>query len=347
MKILIAEDQADNRQLIQDVLQAVGYDLEFARDGLQALQLARAVWPDLLILDINMPEMDGFEVCARLKRDATTTEIPILMLTALADIDDRVKGLGLGADDYLTKPFSPRELIARVNTRLHAKERTDQLKATQQRIRETFERFVAPQVVEALLQDPDKVRLGGQLQEVTVLFADLEGFTPLSEKIPPEQLLEILNRYHGLMINEIKRAGGTVDKLLGDGILALYNAPLPQEDHTLQAIQTALAVQAALPQLYETLEPAIRVKVNFGIHTGEAVVGNVGTADVMDYTAVGDTVNLASRLQGITHGGRITISQAAYERAGDRIRVENQGPQKVKGREEAVITYEVIALNHE
>lgn len=344
VKVLIAEDQADNRRLIEDVLQLSDYDLIFAHDGRQALTLAREIIPDLLILDVNMPEMDGFEVCVALKADSNTDEIPILMLTALSTVDDRVKGLGLGADDYLTKPFSPRELMARVDTRLRAKAITDELRATQQQIRKTFERFVPVEVVEELLKQPEKVRLGGQLQEITVLFADLEGFTSMAEEVSPEHLLEVLNRYHALVIDHVKNQGGTVDKLLGDGLLALYNAPLQQEAHALRAIHTAVNIRNALPALHEEFETRFRLHVNFGIHTGEAVIGNVGTADVMDYTAIGDTVNLGSRLQGLSHGGQITISKEVYDQVADYIISEQLGPKKVKGREEPVITYEVVDL---
>src|SRR5262249_49319458 len=160
-----------------------------AVDGPSAVQAAQVEPPDLIILDVNMPGMSGFDVLAILKNDENLSHIPVLMLTALADIDNRVTGLGLGADDYLAKPFSPGELAARIDARLRTKAEADNLRQTKEMIRKTFERFVAPSVVEKLLQDPTQVKLGGQLQEVTVMFSDLEGFTTLSEYTQPELLL--------------------------------------------------------------------------------------------------------------------------------------------------------------
>lgn len=344
VKVLVAEDNADNRQLVEDILAGQGYSVTFARDGNEAVSLARQLIPDLVILDINMPGKNGFEVCADLKADSATVQIPILMLTALSDVENRVRGLGLGADDYLVKPFNPRELVARIDTRLRAKIETDHLRADQDLIRRTFERFVPAQVVEQLLRQPENVRLGGQLQEVTVLFADLEGFTAVSEHTDPERLLELLNQYHALLAEHIQREGGLIDKFLGDGLMALFNTPLPQEDHPLHAVRAAVNIQRALADFHAKLEPPFRLPVNFGVSTGIAVVGNVGTADLMDFTAIGDTVNLASRLQGLCEHGQILISDAVYAQVAPAISGELFGTRIVKGREEPVVIYTVLGL---
>lgn len=211
-------------------------------------------------------------------------------------------------------------------------------------IRQTFERFVAPSVVEKLLQDPTQVKLGGQLQEVTVLFSDLEGFTSLSEHTPPEMLLGILNQYHALVVTMIQSYGGTVDKFLGDGVMALYNTPLPQPDHALRAVKTALHIRSALLDFYNQFDVEYQIKLNFGIHTGMAVVGNVGTQQIMEFTAVGDTVNLASRLQGLGEQGQILISQATYNQIKEQVTTNPIGNQFVKGRREPVMVYEVLDL---
>lgn len=344
MKIQIADDNADNRQLLADILEVMGYRLLMSYDGPSTLMMARAEMPDLLILDVNMPGMSGFDVCYELKKDTETAHIPILMLTALGDIDNRVTGLGLGADDYLEKPFNPRELIARIRRRLEAKVTTDELRETQQMIRQTFERFVAPQVVEQLLTDPATVKLGGVLQEITVCFSDLENFTPISERTHPELLLSVLNRYHALVVNIIQHHGGTIDKFIGDAVMALYNTPLGQEDHALRAVASALAIRDTLTEFHQQFEPEFRMRINFGIHTGTAVVGNVGTHELMDFTAVGDTVNVAARLQSLSNNGQILISQATYEQIHAHVRVNRIGAQSVKGRREAVMTYEVLDL---
>jgi class 3 adenylate cyclase len=343
LKVLIADDNRDNIELVKDIIEVMGHSVITAADGPRALASVQSELPDLVILDVNMPGMTGFEVCANLKSDDLTAKIPIIMLTALADVENRVEGLGLGADDYLTKPFSPRELMARVQTRLKAKVETDDLRKTQELIRRTFERYVPSSVVQELLRDPMKVKLGGKLQEITVLFADLENFTSLSERTDPEMLLSILNQYHALVVQIVQQRGGTVDKFIGDGVMALYNTPLEQPDHALRAVLTALEIRDALQEFYQQFEPEHQMRINFGIHTGTAVVGNVGTNELMDFTAVGDTVNIAARLQGISADGQILISQATYEQIGDTVDVHPMGELSVKGRTGTVMTYEVLS----
>ncbi len=344
MKVLVADDNSNSRQLVKDIVESIGCEALVAADGPSALEVAQAQMPDLIILDVNMPGMSGFEVCAALKSDALLSQIPVIMLTALADIENRVTGLGLGADDYLPKPFSPRELIARVNARLRRKAETDNLRKTQDLVRQTFERFVSPSVVERLLMDPTQVKLGGVLQEVTVLFADLEGFTSISERTEPEKLLSILNLYHSLIVSFIQKHVGTVDKFIGDGVMALYNTPLPQADHALRAIRTALDIRAALPVFYQQFEDEYRMKINFGIHSGMAVVGNVGTQNLMNFTAVGDTVNVAARLQEMSANGQILISDAVYRLCSAPLKLNPIGYQTVKGRMEPALVYEVLEL---
>ncbi len=340
-KILAADDNPDNVELLKDILEQMGHQVIKATDGEIALAAARSELPDLIILDVNMPGLSGFEVCTELKAGEATANIPVIMLTALTDVEARVEGLSTGADDYLTKPYSPRELMARVNTRLRLKATTDDLRETKELIRATFERFVAAPVVDQLLRDPSRVQLGGKLQNVTVLFADLEGFTSLSELTPPQELLSVLNKYHTFIVKIIQRYGGTVDKFLGDGVMALYNTPLEQSDHTARAVKSVLYIEDEIHHFHEDVEPQYRIKINFGIHTGSAVVGNVGTTDIMDFTAVGDAVNVAARLQGLASGGQILISEAVYREVEDFVIAREIGPQQVKGRSEPVITYEI------
>ena len=343
-RVLVAEDNRDSRELVRDILISLDYVPVLAENGRIALEQIEAAPPDLVILDVNMPEVDGFEVCAAIKRNPATAKIPVIMLTAQADVESRVQGLGLGADDYLPKPFHPRELIARIQTRLRAKEVTDSLRNQREQIRQTFERFVAHEIVEQLLEDPTRVKLGGAEAIVTVLFADLEGFTTVAEYTNPTTLLDILNTYHMLMVQHIKANGGTIDKFLGDGVMALYNTPLPQDDHALRAVQTALQVLEALPEFHQQFDPLFRLSINFGIHTGKAIVGNVGTPDLMDFTAIGDTVNLASRLQGLSGNSQITISEDTYRLIMDTVEAERVGPRVVRGREEPVMTYLALRL---
>jgi adenylate cyclase len=337
--VLVAEDNRDSLELVRDILLSLGYSPILAENGREALDLIAAQPPDLVILDINMPEVDGFEVCAAIKRNPATAKIPVIILTAHSDVESRVTGLGLGADDYLQKPFHPRELVARIETRLRAKAITDDLRAQGDELRRTFERFVGPEVVEQLLEDPTHIQLGGVETEVSVLFADLENFTRLAESVPPGELLDILNRYHTLMVQHIKANGGTVDKFLGDGVMALYNTPVPQPDHPLRAVRTALDIRAALDDFHRTLDPRFRLNVNFGINSGRAIVGNVGAPDIMDFTAIGDTVNLASRLEGLAGSNEIVVSEGTWHAVADYVIGERLAPRPVRGRGELVVSY--------
>ncbi len=345
MNILAVDDNAVNLELISDILSTVGYQVSKAFDGAQALERIREKPPDLILLDVNMPGMSGFEVMSKLKADDQTAKIPVIFLTALSDINHRVEGLDLGADDYLVKPYSPRELIARIEARIRAKAETDVLIGMQRVIRQTFERFVSANIVEQMLEDPQRIKLGGKLQEVTVMFTDIQGFTASSEYTDPELLLTLLNQYHELVVEIVLANSGTIDKFLGDGVMALFNTPLPIKNHALRAVQAACQVQNTLDEFYQDVQPAYRWPINFGIHTGTAVVGNVGSSRIMDFTAVGDTVNVASRLQTQAENGQIMISDAVYEHVKDRINIHEIGPITYKNRQQQVMTFEVLTCD--
>jgi class 3 adenylate cyclase len=344
VRVLVADDNVESRELLSEILYTLGYEVVLAFDGANALEQIGATNPDLCILDVDMPRKTGFEVVQILKTNPQTATIPVIMLTARDDVESRVTGLGLGADDYLTKPFSPRELIARINTRLRAKAEADDLRQQQEIIRKTFSRYVAQEVIDLMIANPAEIELGGQLRTVTVMFSDLQGFTSVSEHEDPVTLLNVLNQYHGLMVGIIKSNGGTIDKFLGDGIMALFNAPIDLENHPYLAVKSALDIHYALQGFHQGLDAKFRLQINIGIHTGAAVVGNVGALDIMDYTAVGDTVNLAARLQGLSTGNAITISETVYELVQDRIVAEMIGSRIVKGRGEPVTVYQVVGF---
>jgi class 3 adenylate cyclase len=337
----VVDDNPENIELVKDVLDMAGHQTFEAKNGQIALAIAQTEQPDLILLDVSMPGMSGFDVCERLKGDDRTAHIPVIMLTALSDVDSRVHGLAAGAEDYLTKPFSPRELIARVDRSLKAKNINDDLRDKQKSTRAAFERFVAPPIVDQLLKHPEQVKLGGRLQTVTVLFADLEGFTSLAERTDPEQLLQLLNLYHSLMVKIILLYGGTIDKFIGDCVMALYNTPNDQPDHIARAVKSALHIQDEIYWFHQKLEEKQRMRINFGINTGVGVVGNVGTDKLMNFTAVGDTVNIAARLQGMAENGRILVSEAVYRATSDFVYGRSRGAFRVKGRSEPVETYEV------
>lgn len=343
-KVLIADDSFESVELLNAVLSEQGYEVIIAFDGEEALVKAQEEKPDLLLLDIMMPKVDGYEVCRRLKADPSTARIPILILTARGDILDRVKGLDLGAEDYFTKPFNIKELVARVQARLRAKYREDDLLDTERLVRNTFQRYVSTSVVDRLLRNPERVELGGVKQEVTVLFADLRGFTALAEHLPPEQLIEILNGYLTAGAQPILEHDGTINQYAGDEIMAIFNAPLRQEDHVLRAVKAGLCIHQRLEAYNATLEPDLRLNCGVGIGTGQAVVGNVGTSQIMNYTAVGDVVNLAKRLEESAKGGQVLMGESSYQHVRDQVMVRTLASLMVKGREEPVAVYEVLGV---
>lgn len=211
-------------------------------------------------------------------------------------------------------------------------------------VRGTFERYVPPRVVEQLLSDPSRVQLGGVRQEVTILFADIRGFTAFSEKLDPEVLVRILNQHLTLAADAVLDEDGTLDKFIGDGVMAIFNAPLPQPDHTLRAVRAALAMQENIGWLHANLPPNERLSFGIGIVTGPAIVGNVGSPILQNYTCIGDSVNLASRLQDHASPGQILLNPTAYERVREAIVAREYGYIQVKGHSEMDLVYELVGL---
>jgi len=209
------------------------------------------------------------------------------------------------------------------------------------RVRDTFERYVAPTVVQGLLADPRRVELGGERQRVTILFADIAGFTHLSEQVPPEELVKVLNGYLSLAYQVILRYEGTLDKFLGDGVMAVFNAPLPQPDHAWRAACTALALQREAATFAAQLPESQRLALRIGLHTGEAIVGNIGARELMNYTAVGDTVNIAKRLQENAEVGRTLISRSTYALIEEKVVVVPHETLAVRGRAAPVEVFEL------
>jgi adenylate cyclase len=345
--ILVADDRVDNVQVLQHLLALEGYQVLGAYDGQEALDGIRRNIPDLVILDLDMPILDGYEVCQELKADPATAGIPVLMVTAWAAPDQRVRGLQLGAEDYLVKPYDTRELIERIKARMRTKQEADSLRAAQRAIRETFARYVSPKVVERLLADPGQVRLGGTQQTISVLFADLRGYTTLAEALPPEQLVDVLNGHLTVAAEAVLAYEGTTSQYSGDLVMALFNAPLPQPDHALRAARAALRMRREMGVYHAQLPQHLRMDFGAGIVTGEAVVGNIGAREWLNYTAIGDTVNLAQRLEELADGGEILMSADTQRVLGTAARTEARGLTPIRGRSEPVEVYALLGLNGE
>jgi PAS domain S-box-containing protein len=259
----------------------------------------------------------GFEVESYLPERGTVSLN--MNLSPLKDAEDRTQGVAIVVDDVTE---------------------TKRLQAVQDMCR----RYLSPAVVDRLPSDPAQLKLGGRRREVSILFADIRGFTSFSEKLPPEEVMDILNRYLSMAAEAILAYEGTLDKFMGDAVMAIFNAPLPQEDHALRAVKAAVAMQRAIADYHRQLGEKRGLNFGVGINVGEVVVGNIGTTARMDYTAIGDAVNLAKRLQENVAGGRILLSQSTYERVKDYVSVKALAPLKVKGRVEPEPVYELIRL---
>jgi adenylate cyclase len=340
--ILVADDTRTTLELVREVLKLYGYQVVGARDGLEALEKVQHAQPDLLILDIQMPRMDGYEVCRRLKDNPATAHIPVLMLSGMESVDHRVQGLSLGAEDYIVKPFRPAELAARVEARLRTKREVDALRLAERYVRATFQRYVAPAVVNKLLSDPSAVSLGGTRRNITVLFADISGFTRISERLEPEHAMRILNNFLTLAGRAVLEQEGTLDKFTGDAVMAIFNAPLSQTNHPLRAVRAALAIRQRLAAYECDASVDRRLHYKVGISTGEVVVGNAGMPDLMNYTAIGDAVNVAKRLEENAERDQILLSAETFKAVCHKVHARALGALQLKGRRAPVQVYELL-----
>jgi adenylate cyclase len=300
--VLVVDDDSVNRVLLSRSLEREGHRFAIAEDGRRALEILRRESVDVVLLDVLMPEMDGFEVLAQMQADSELRHIPVIMISALEDTDSVVRGIELGADDYLPKPFNPVLLRARINGCLMKKRLNDLERA---RVRDVFSRFVPEHVVdEVLKRTDDDLRLGGVTLHGTVMFCDLRDFTAFAESLPADTVIEVLNRYVSEMSDAILDNGGTLVAYLGDGVMAVFGAPIEIAGHA------DCALAAAREMLYSRLPDFNRwVKKNglgdgfdmgIGLSTGPIMSGTVGSARRLEYTTVGDTTNTASRLEAMT-----------------------------------------------
>jgi adenylate cyclase len=301
-EILVVDDDPLNRAILRRGLEREGHGVATAEDGLEALMAMRAGEVDLVLLDIVMPRMDGFGVLDEMKSDPALRDIPVIMISAVDDHESVIRCIEAGAEDHLPKPFDPVLLRARINAglarkRLHALERG--------RLRDVFARFLPESVVEeVLLQGGGDPRLGGVRVDATVMFCDLRGFTSFAERTPPDRVIEVLNRYLGEMADAVLDAGGTLVGFLGDGILAVFGAPIPAPDHADRALAAArVMLGERLPRFNEWMRGEgfdDGFRMGIGLNSGSIMSGNVGSERRLEYTAIGDAVNTASRIEQLT-----------------------------------------------
>jgi adenylate cyclase len=371
-RILVVDDNPLNLDILATRLTVNGYAVSTATDGEAALEIASTEHPDLILLDVMMPKLDGTEVCRRLKADPSLPFMPIIMVTARADVKDIVAGLDAGADEYLTKPVDQAALIARVKSMLRIKalhdtvqEQTVRLAAQaseleawnqtlEQRVADQLaelervgrlRRFLSPQIADAIVLSGDDAILQSHRRQIAVLFCDLRGFTPFAETAEPEEVLGVLGEYHQSMGELIFQFEGTVGHFAGDGLMVFFNDPLPCPDPAARAVGMAVAMRERMDQLTDQWHKfGHELGFGVGIALGYATLGQIGFQGRFDYGVIGSVVNLASRLCDEAASGQVLVNQRVFADVENLVRAEPVGDLTLKGYVRPVTAYNVVGL---
>ena len=337
-RLLVADDNKVNRLLLARSLELQGHRVALAENGRVALEMLRSEGFDLLLLDMEMPEMDGFQVLEQLVADARLRDLPVIVTSSLEGIAHIVRCIELGAEDYLHKPVNPVLLKARIGSSLEKKRLRDQQK-------DLIRRFATSEVAEDLQQSG--FALGGRRVQGTVMFSDIRGFTTLVELQPPEETIELLNTYYTLMFDAITGQGGVVNQMIGDGLMAIFGAPQALADAPLAAVRAALDMMEMIDlfNLERTALDKEPIRIGIGIASGEVVAGYTGTQQRATYTCIGDTVNLAARLEAHTKeaGRGILLDGQTQALLAERVEVDALGTVLFKGKSVAVPVFAVKA----
>jgi adenylate cyclase len=359
-RILAVDDVPTNLEILQVRLEAQGYEVVTAADGEEALARVRELEPDLVLLDIMMPKLDGIEVCRRLKSDPSFPFTPIIMITALSDAKDVVAGLEAGGDDYLAKPVDQQALLARVRSMLRIKSLHDTVQAQalrlkaqsaelerwnatlEQRVQQQLaelerigrlKRFFSPQLAECIVQGGADDPLQSHRREVTVVFLDLRGFTSFAEVAEPEEVMGVLREYHASMGELVMAHEGTIERFTGDGMMIFFNDPVPIPNPAERALRMTVAMRERTEQL------AARWRQRgYELHAG------IGIAGRLDYGAIGTVTNLAARLCGEAQGGQILISQRVQAAVSELAQTELLGELNLKGFHRPMAAFRVLRL---
>lgn len=352
--VLVVDDNEMNRDLLRQLVEREGHHVTEAHDGYQALQAIDERSFDLVLLDAMMPGIDGFDVAQRIRTSPHSSDLPIIMVTALASQEHRLRAVLAGANDFVSKPIDKVELRVRMASLLKMKKAVDAIKRHEAElevlvakrsaalvrshqehahIREAFGCYVSEEIVREILASPDGVNLGGELREVSVLVADLRGFSPMTESIDSRKVLETLNRYFERMSEEIFRHSGTINEFMGDGILVFFGAPRPCPDHARRAVACSVDMQHAMVELNSKnlRDDLPRLKMGIGITSGELVVGTIGSAKRKKYTAVGSAINVAFRVEGKSRPGEILVTQAVKNKVADEVHFGSNWQENLKG----------------
>jgi adenylate cyclase len=335
-RLLVVDDNKVNRLLLGRGLEQQGHQVAFAENGRQALELLHQGEFDLMLLDIQMPEMDGYQVLEKVSCDLNLRDIPVIVTSALEELDSVVRCIEMGAEDYLIKPVNPVLLRARIGAGLEKKRLRNQQ-------RELIKRFATAEVAQDL--EESGFSLGGRFIEATTMFSDIRGFTTLAESQSPADTIELLNTYYTLMFEAISGQGGVVNQMVGDGLMAIFGAPVPLPDHAAQAVRAALEMidMINLFNIDQATAKKPNIQIGIGIASGQVIAGYTGTQHRATYTCVGDTVNLAARLEAYTKVAQvpILIDESTRQSLSETFKVDDLGNVDIKGKNQAVRIYSV------
>jgi len=363
-RILVVDDSETNRDIIVTRLAAHGYETLQAADGQEALDAVTQHHPDLVLLDVMMPNLDGIEACRRLKSNGDLSFLPVILVTARADPKNVVEGLEAGADEYLTKPIDQAALVARVRSVLRIKMLHDQVQAQaadlaawnrtlEQRVQEQvaeierigrLKRFLSPQVAKLISSGDERV-LESHRREVTVVFCDLRDFTAFAESAEPEEVMNVLRQYHRALGALIDKFEGTVERFAGDGLLVLFNDPLPCPDPSLQAVRMAVEMREEIAKLVSAWRTyGHELGFGIGIAHGFATLGCIGFEGRFQYSATGSVANLASRLCDHARNGQILVEAKVHAAVQALADLESVGELDLKGFRRPIKAFNVCKL---
>jgi class 3 adenylate cyclase len=337
-RILVVDDTPMNVKLLADLLGARGYHVSTASSGEQAIAQVAGERPDLVLLDVMMPGMSGYEVCRRLRAQPETALLPVVLVTSLDPKEERVKGIEAGADDFLSKPIHQPELFARVRSLLRIKtlqdERLQRLKG-----------FFSAELAEAIVSGRADELLKPHRREVTVVFLDLRGFTAFNESAEPEEVMEFLRQFHGLVGAAVAEHKGTIERFAGDGMMIFFNDPLVLPNAPEQAVRMALAARERYAPLREAWHKlGYRLELGAGIALGYATLGTIGFEGRHDYAAIGTVTNLAARLCSEAKAGQVLTNQKTLARIEDLVEAEPVGALTLKGFSAPVHAHNIVRL---
>jgi adenylate cyclase len=353
-RLLLVDDEPANRELLARQLARAGYEVSEAESGRAALGMIEEQAFDLVLLDVMMPDMDGIETLECIRRSHSVSELPVIMATALAGTHDMVAALEMGANDYVTKPFDMAVVSARIQTQLALRAAASEIETLAQQLeirnlflRRTFGRYLSDDVVSSLLESDEGLEIRGERRRVSILVADLRGFTSLTEALAPDEIVSVLNNYLATMADVISEYQGTVDEFLGDAILAHFGALTTRDDDAERAVACAIAMQLAIEDVNRVnRERGLPdVEMGIGVATGDVIVGNLGSEKRSKHTAIGSAVNLASRIEGYTLGGEILLSQATFEDVEGLVHVDRVREVWPKGFELPQQVHRVVAIH--